>query len=113
MACNTKRRSRGREEGWIVRGMANNEGEGAIGGSDPGAGPDNRGKRFPRLQRLPAPKARWDRRREPPSECDNRGREEGVQARKAGSELGGRVLMSRVGFPTVAPPARTAAALRA
>ena len=80
-------------------------------GSESGA-PDNHGKCFPRLQRFPAPQITTDQRRESLMSgiAEGGGAEGGIQARGAGFKRGGRVLMSQVGFPMVAPPARTAVA---
>ena len=85
-------------------------------GSDPGAGAGQPREAFPTVAAVPSPPSAAGSRAGVPEEGDSRGRGSGgkdssggggIQARRAGFDE------IKVGFPTVAPPARTAAALRA
>ena len=70
---------------------------------------------FPTVATAPDPQDATGSAAGVPGERDSRGggTEEAVQAVQAGVGRGGAGLINKVGFPTVAPPAPTAAALRA
>jgi len=90
---NTRCRSMGREEGRIMRGM----GGGAVrkaNGKRSRSGAGNCGKRFPRLQRFPAPRLGWDQRWEPLMS----GTAEGGGERRGGSKRRRRDSSEEGGF---------------